>query len=593
MKKRMALLPAIAGLSMMGATDASNVRIIGGDKVSLEQYPFMAGLVSKGQPASQVFCGASVINEEWILTAAHCLVGTNASQLEVITGADTLSKATTANRFQAAQIIMHPNYNDNTIVNDIALIKLNKPTQAQSVAFATDANATLYETGQAVSVAGWGNQSTNAEKYPNQLHAVDLQIADFKQCSTTYNGLESSMICATSPKGDKDSCQGDSGGPLVARTEKGSTVVGIVSFGDKCASKTHPGVYTKVSAFNKFIENNTGISASTAPTPPAKPDNNTDAPPSTDTDPAASDTSTPASDTKPVKGIEITVVEEFNDWPGKKKLFALIEYYNYGNKTAWINNPQVTSSQDVTIAYDDCSDLKVRSGEYCFVELEWNKSGESSVSASLDMDVTIRGKTTTTKTLLQANMAQSMPVGATLDLPEADYFSTDANQWEIDQEDSATGGLSLSSDLDGVNELDLMGLFYSDDAFVLEFDYQLEGATCLILINGAVQYELAAHSEWQTASLTIPANAQVEWIFQVNRRNNENDNKIRIDNLSKRVANVESSPSDASDSALAPTVAAHSGIASTGTGSSGLVSSLALLLLLGARRLRTDVRSGN
>jgi len=226
--------------NVVANTKVATIKIIGGDEVKLEQYPFMTALVGRGAHATQAFCGASVIANDWVLTAAHCIEGTQANQIEVITGTADLNNVSNAERVTVQRIVSHPDYNSGTLLNDIALLKLSKPVNAPRVAAAVNSQKNLFSAGSPVSVAGWGNRSTNGEDFPYKLHAVELSVSDFADCSSAYGGLDESHLCAGVSGGGKDSCQGDSGGPLIARTNQGPVQVGIVSFGDECASADYP-----------------------------------------------------------------------------------------------------------------------------------------------------------------------------------------------------------------------------------------------------------------------------------------------------------------------------------------------------------------
>jgi secreted trypsin-like serine protease len=97
------------------------------------------------------------------------------------------------------------------------------------------------------------------------LREVDIPIVSNRICNRDYSVLSSSQssfpygitnnfICAGFTEGGKDSCQGDSGGPLLMKIRDKYTVLGVVSFGYKCAEPNFPGVYTRVSYFRKWIE---------------------------------------------------------------------------------------------------------------------------------------------------------------------------------------------------------------------------------------------------------------------------------------------------------------------------------------------------
>ena len=258
----------INSVALLAATTACSAntydpRIIGGVPVSIDSHPWMVGLVHKDADAKNVFCGASLIEPRWVLTAAHCLVRIEAGTLDIIAGTATLGSQQ-AERVSVDAIVIHPDYVHSELKNDIALLRLSKAIAHEVITYKVPIGAD--HVGASVSVSGWGNQSISGTQFPAQLHAVSLTISEFSVCNNAYLGrLSVQQICASNPGGTKDSCQGDSGGPLVTRFDNSDIQVGIVSFGRECASPTHPGVYTRVAYYERFID--TALSATA--TPPA------------------------------------------------------------------------------------------------------------------------------------------------------------------------------------------------------------------------------------------------------------------------------------------------------------------------------------
>lgn len=168
-----------------------------------------------------------------------------------------------------ASVYVHEDYfqENGADYNDIALIRLVKPanytTFIQPICLPMTAelrNVNL--AGQKMTVAGWGQTETgSASRYK-----MFLQVPGWNntRCGEAFEGVHvdiiDSQLCAGGDKG-KDSCRGDSGGPLM-KIEKVDGVSawflkGIVSFGtDKCGTKDIPGVYTRISEYVDWIQEN-------------------------------------------------------------------------------------------------------------------------------------------------------------------------------------------------------------------------------------------------------------------------------------------------------------------------------------------------
>ncbi len=202
-------------------------------------------------------CGASLISSDWVLTASHCVVSngktTDPSNLSISYGNYNNQLGNIAN---ISQVIVHPNYDDVEINNDIALLKLSSPIN-NIAPIILDRSSPL-SAGMEAYVGGWGNISTSGDVYPENLQEVMVPVVDFDTCNSSYFTLTNNMFCAGYMAGGKDSCQGDSGGPLISQIGGKWTQIGIVSFGDACAAINYPGVYAKVQNYISWIEGYTG-----------------------------------------------------------------------------------------------------------------------------------------------------------------------------------------------------------------------------------------------------------------------------------------------------------------------------------------------
>lgn len=230
-------------------------RIIGGVEAPKGERPWMASL----QSGNQHFCGGSVIDRQWILTAAHCVEDvTEPSSLEIRVNFTQLDKPDSGETHKVSDIYINQGYLAGES-KDIALLKLSsKISDAIASINLADENTMLAaaSAGKMASVSGWGNTSANGESFPQKLQKVEVPIVSNQVCNgaEAYNGqIKDTEMCAGLAAGGKDSCQGDSGGPLVVKQGGEFIQAGVVSWGEGCAVANKYGVYARVASFKQWI----------------------------------------------------------------------------------------------------------------------------------------------------------------------------------------------------------------------------------------------------------------------------------------------------------------------------------------------------
>uniref|UniRef100_U5EP40 Putative trypsin-like serine protease n=1 Tax=Corethrella appendiculata TaxID=1370023 RepID=U5EP40_9DIPT len=259
-------LAITSGLSLYSLE--ADHKIVGGSNAEPNQYPYQISLQwnfneTVANPRRPFhFCGGSVINANWILTAAHCKVA-NLSEfgfIEVVAGEHHLAfNDTTEQRRQVDRFILHESYGGGVGPNDIAVIKVNE-------SFVLNENVTRINFPERDSIpsgnatlTGWGSMSiTERPNAPNILQTVRLPIIEYEECSNLWNTtqLAASNVCAGELNGSKSGCKGDSGGPLV-QTDGDLNVVqiGVVSWGSfPCGAEDKPGIFVRVSHFVNWIQ---------------------------------------------------------------------------------------------------------------------------------------------------------------------------------------------------------------------------------------------------------------------------------------------------------------------------------------------------
>lgn len=194
-----------------------------------------------------------MISPDWLITAAHCVKNRLPQELMIEAHRHDLRKSSESEEgivMELQEIFIHPNYDENSTKNDIALIRVKSP--AQLVGYARVDYGTGVQFGTNVTVAGWGAVKEWGQSSPVLLK-VQVPLVTEEQCKKALSGIHEGMLCAGGIAG-MDSCQGDSGGPLFVEGDgKSPTLIGVVSWGRGCARPGLPGVYTRVSVFLDWI----------------------------------------------------------------------------------------------------------------------------------------------------------------------------------------------------------------------------------------------------------------------------------------------------------------------------------------------------
>ncbi|WP_428264818.1 trypsin-like serine protease [Haliangium sp.] len=256
---------ALGGCTAMDLGDpAGSDKIVGGDNVTINEFPWQ---ISMQTPSGFHFCGGSILDEEWILTASHCVDGSSPSDIRIAAGITRVS--TSGNQGQlrnVAEIFMFPGYTDPTRGKDVALLRLATPLNLSSTASpievvtSADQAAGLTTPGTDATVSGWGTLSSGGNS-PDVLQAVTVPIVSNAQADAAYNTVnitDDQIGAGLLGVGGKDSCQGDSGGPLVVFDGATPKLAGVVSWGFGCADADFPGMYARVASFEQFIETRAG-----------------------------------------------------------------------------------------------------------------------------------------------------------------------------------------------------------------------------------------------------------------------------------------------------------------------------------------------
>lgn len=222
-------------------------RIIGGNDVkSNHRFPWMVSIVYYGKH----HCGGSIINQKTILTAAHCTIFLNLRFIKIRAG--SIYHSSGGQLIPVENVKAHEKFYIGTMDYDIGIMRLKyelkfdlsiRPIFLQK----TD---NIIKDGVKAVVTGWGALS-DLMVYPEILQYLQIEIMNNTECNKYMkNSITDRMLCAGYLDGGKDTCNLDSGGPLVYNFK----LIGLVSWGYKCASVNRLGVYANISNLRPWVE---------------------------------------------------------------------------------------------------------------------------------------------------------------------------------------------------------------------------------------------------------------------------------------------------------------------------------------------------
>ncbi|XP_012064597.1 PREDICTED: serine proteinase stubble [Atta cephalotes] len=240
-------------------------KIVGGERSSFGKWPWQ---ISLRQWRSQTYlhkCGAALLNENWAITAAHCVESVPPSELLLRIGEHDLANEDEPYGYQERRVQIvasHPQFDARTFEYDLALLRFYEPLlpfQPNVLPICLPDDDETY-VGRTAYVTGWGRLYDEGP-LPSVLQEVAVPVINNTVCEAMYKNagyiehIPHIFICAGWRNGGFDSCEGDSGGPMVIQRarDKRWILAGIISWGIGCAAPNQPGVYTRISEFRDWI----------------------------------------------------------------------------------------------------------------------------------------------------------------------------------------------------------------------------------------------------------------------------------------------------------------------------------------------------
>ncbi|XP_059608386.1 trypsin alpha-3-like [Phlebotomus argentipes] len=229
----------------VGITEYFDNFVVGGSTASPGQFPYQVSLRTS---ANAHFCGGILANNRWIVSAAHCTVGRTTGGTIVVLGAH--SRTTGGTSFGLTRIVNHPQYNANTIANDVSVVQTTNNIGFTQLIQSIPLGSAFVGGGVTAVASGWGLTSSPGSLAAN-LQFVNVQTHTNANCRNNIGGngnlIFDHKICAGGVVG-QGVCTADSGGPLAV----GNSAIGVVSWGIPCA-RGFPDVYDRISSHRNWI----------------------------------------------------------------------------------------------------------------------------------------------------------------------------------------------------------------------------------------------------------------------------------------------------------------------------------------------------
>lgn len=496
----------IVGNVQANAFDSAQQKIVGGSTVTQGDWPWMVVLSYSTFSASEFFCGASLIDERWVLTAAHCVqesyVVKPADSFAVYVGGSHLYNDPGQLRL-IEQVIVHPGYNESTSDNDLALLKLSTPVEnAETLPLLPLATMDGLSAGSSTTVIGWGStigydpsNPSPSVNYPADLQQVTMPLVENAICNINLGGsVTSNMICAGLDAGGVDSCQGDSGGPLMTQQAGQWYQVGIVSWGYGCASAGYYGVYTRAANYISWIEDqifDLGVEDVTFP---------------------------------PVVA-------------GHSMRLPL-ELSNNTQSVITLQSKSLSSALDLTITNDQCSNLG--SGQSCQLEIIYSPTTAGVLSETITINSDSVSYPLVQASITGEAVAESLinPIVGNPD-PVLTWGSGGDASWEQSTSTGTEGSTSVVSSQSLLNNQSswLVGHISLATEKTLFFDWKVSSEKYFdgveLLLDGQVVDAISGEIKWKQNSITIPAGDHVlHWHYRKDVTLTDGNDNAWVDNLS-------------------------------------------------------------
>ncbi|XP_045520821.1 chymotrypsin-2-like isoform X2 [Pieris brassicae] len=229
-------------------------RIIGGKDATPDMAHYQVSI--RGHQGNQEWhsCGVFILNEEYVLTAAHCVFKKNMKDMSIVAGSHTIDKG--GDRYKIKKLVPHEKYTKPVVKNDIGIVQIEGKIKYSDKVQPIKLLKEMAPIGKKCLFTGWGYVHLRRKTLPNNLQMLEYETISNDDCTKQLKKspypklmpIDAGQICANRPN-EKGACYGDSGGPLVIQDDENNTVqIGVVSWVVPCARK-YPDVFASVHGY--------------------------------------------------------------------------------------------------------------------------------------------------------------------------------------------------------------------------------------------------------------------------------------------------------------------------------------------------------
>ncbi|ENM5777031.1 trypsin-like serine protease [Vibrio mimicus] len=487
--------------TMLFAESTANIspRIINGSDATLGEWPSIVALVKSGQNAFDgQFCGGSFLGGRYVLTAAHCVEFMDPAKLDAVIGINNLNnEGSEGIRVPVRRIYVHEDYFNSNLVNDIAILELDREVSSPAITIADATTRTSTAAGSRMSVAGWGTTTPSGSSvYPSVLQKVDVNLQDQSTCYMAMSGLNPSGIsfnpnstnfCAGTAN-NEDSCRGDSGGPIIVADT--GVQLGIVSWGSAvCATSGTYGVYTNISHFTNWITQKTnGFSYEQYV------------------------------DEKQIPLAPFTRTFTYNNFGNNQMTYSGVRI---------INNPY-DPSHLVSVVANSCESQTLNPNESCEITFQFSPQAYQTYQYEIDVDFSENGVSRTADTTVKfktMRSASSDVINALSTLPKTDVLSSEQG-WSVVGNELRSGVIGDSQR----SELVIKGI----PRGIISFNYRMSSESTDMLevyLNGEFRGRASGYSASAVRLSLLNTDNIVEFRYVKNGSVSSGEDAAFISNL--------------------------------------------------------------